>query len=121
MSASVSESETSLTLSFLCFFSFTGCGVNPARTLGPSAVVCMSSTGDCSAVISSWYWIYWIGPFVAAWLVAEVTALMEWNVDEVEDVVATKITTDMDELVDDVVPETPTKPKQSSISGEGAC
>lgn len=44
-------------------------------------VVCMSSTGDCSATVGDWWWIYWIGPFAASWLVAETTALMRWNVD----------------------------------------
>eukprot|EP00544_Gedaniella_sp_CCMP2646_P013678 CAMPEP_0202496836 /NCGR_PEP_ID=MMETSP1361-20130828/21071_1 /ASSEMBLY_ACC=CAM_ASM_000849 /TAXON_ID=210615 /ORGANISM="Staurosira complex sp., Strain CCMP2646" /LENGTH=313 /DNA_ID=CAMNT_0049128265 /DNA_START=20 /DNA_END=961 /DNA_ORIENTATION=+ len=104
----------------ICLIPFTGCGVNPARTLGPSAVVCMSSTGKCDEVIASWYWIYWAGPLVAAWLVAEVTALMQWNVDEIEDVMSTKVSTDMD-LVDDVIPDTPTKPEQSVTNGEGAC
>jgi hypothetical protein len=80
----------------------------------------MSSTGKCDEVIASWYWIYWAGPLIAAWLVAEVTALMQWNVDEIEDVVSTKVTTDMD-LVDDIIPDTPTKPEKSVTNGEGAC
>jgi hypothetical protein len=37
---------------------------------------------------------------------------MQWNVDEIEDVVSTKVTTDMD-LVDDIIPDTPTKPEKS--------
>jgi MIP family channel proteins len=81
----------------ICLIPFTGCGVNPARTFGPSMVVCMSSSSDysCSAVVGPWYWIYWIGPFMASWLVAEVTALMEWNVQEDEDAIGTKKTEDM--------------------------
>lgn len=78
----------------------------------------MSNSGNCSEVITSWYWIYWAGPLIAAWLVAEVTALMQWNVDDIEDVVSTKVTTD---LVDDVIPDTPTKPETSADIGEGAC
>lgn len=50
---------------------FTGCGVNPARTFGPSMVVCMDPDGDCGEVVQSSYWIYWIGPFTASFLVAE--------------------------------------------------
>jgi Major intrinsic protein len=69
-------------MSFLVCVSpaFTGCGVNPARTLGPSAVVCMSG-GDCDAVMGTWYWIYWAGPFLAALAVAEVTLILEMDVD----------------------------------------
>jgi len=58
---------------------FTGCGVNPARTFGPSMVSCMA--GRCSEVVGPWYWIYWIGPFLASFAVAEVTAWMECEVD----------------------------------------
>lgn len=81
----------------------------------------MSSSGDCSAVIASWYWIYWIGPFVAAWLVAEVTTLMQWNVEEVQDVLSTKIVTDTGDLADEAVPDSPTKPEQSLANEEDAC
>ena len=56
--------------------------MNPARTFGPSMVVCMSG-GNCKTVTDGeWYWIYYVAPLSAAWLVAEVTDLMEWNVDE---------------------------------------
>ena len=64
----------------MLFSAFTGCGVNPARTLGPSAVVCMSGA-DCDLVMGDWYWIYWVGPFAAAYAVAEMTLLMEMDVD----------------------------------------
>lgn len=46
---------------------FTGAGINPARVFGPSMVQCMA--GDC-AVTDHW-WIYWIGPFAASYLVLE--------------------------------------------------
>jgi hypothetical protein len=35
--------------------------------------------------MGDWYWIYYAAPMLAAWLVAEVTALMQWNVDDDED------------------------------------
>ena len=107
--------------------------MNPARTFGPSMVVCMSSTGNCSAVVGSWYWIYWIGPFTAAWLVAEVTALMNWNVDEqdpiVRDTMKTLDVASADEFdvapankkeEPDVMKEAPAMPEQSVLV-EGTC
>jgi MIP family channel proteins len=64
----------------ICLIPFTGCGVNPARTFGPSMVVCM--VGDrCSDVVGSWYWIYYVGPFLAAFAVAEVTMLIDTDVE----------------------------------------
>lgn len=63
---------------------FTGCGVNPARTFGPSVVTCMAG-GDCSAVAGSWYWIYYVGPFLASYLVAELTLIMEMDVGDATD------------------------------------
>lgn len=62
---------------------FTGCGVNPARTFGPSMVVCMASSADdnCSGAVGDWYWIYFIGPFCASFVVAEITNLLELTVD----------------------------------------
>lgn len=57
--------------------------MNPARTFGPSIVTCMASSDGCDAAIGDWYWIYYIGPFLASFAVAEVTDLMEWDVDEV--------------------------------------
>ena len=62
---------------------FTGCGVNPARSFGPAVVVCMSGA-DCSAVMGDWYWIYFVGPFLAAFLVAEATTWMEMDVGDAE-------------------------------------
>jgi aquaporin Z len=53
---------------------FTGCGVNPARTFGPSMVTCMANGSLCSDVVDgSWYWIYFIAPFLASFIVAEIT------------------------------------------------
>ena len=44
-------------------------------------VTCMYGD-DCSAVADQgWYWIYYIGPFLASFAVAEVTLWMEWDVD----------------------------------------
>ena len=58
--------------------------VNPARTFGPSMVTCMAgNSAECSAVANgSWYWIYYIAPAVAAFVVAEITTVMEMNVHE---------------------------------------
>lgn len=39
------------------------------------------SGGDCESVMGTWYWIYWAGPFLAALAVAEVTLLLEMDVD----------------------------------------
>jgi len=61
---------------------FTGCGVNPARTFGPSMVVCMSGEIEaCEAVVGGgFYWVYYIAPMLAALAVSEVTLLMEIDV-----------------------------------------
>ncbi len=72
----------SLVVVHICLIPFTGCGVNPARTFGPAVVTCMSPDGDCDAVVGEWWWIYYIGPFCAAFLVAELTALINWDVDD---------------------------------------
>lgn len=69
---------------------FTGCGVNPARTFGPSMVVCMSG-GDCGGVMPSSYWIYYAAPLVAAWAVAEITIVLGWNWEEEKEVEAQTI------------------------------
>jgi len=68
----------------ICLIPFTGCGVNPARTFGPSMITCMyGDESKCDAVAhTEWYWVYYIGPFLAAFFVAEVTLWMEWDVDE---------------------------------------
>lgn len=66
----------------ICLIPFTGCGVNPARTFGPAVVVCISGNGECSQAIGEWWWIYYAGPFVAAFLVAELTNILNWDVDE---------------------------------------
>lgn len=71
----------SLIVVHICLIPFTGCGVNPARTFGPSMVTCMAGD-NCSDVAGSWYWIYYVGPFLAAWFVAELTVLMEMDVGE---------------------------------------
>jgi uncharacterized membrane protein len=48
-------------------------------------VVCMAG-GNCEGVTDgSWYWIYYAAPLVAAWAVAEVTVIMNMNVDDDED------------------------------------
>ena len=38
--------------------------------------------GDCDDVIGDWYWIYYVGPLLAAWAVAEVTLVLEMDVGE---------------------------------------
>ena len=75
----------SLIVVHICLIPFTGCGVNPARTFGPAIVTCMSKDGNCEGAIGSWWWIYYIGPFVAAFLVAEAEALISWDVEEKKD------------------------------------
>jgi glycerol uptake facilitator-like aquaporin len=52
----------------------TGCGLHPARTFGPSMIVCMTGKDNCDVVTKDvGYWIYYIAPFSAASVVAEVT------------------------------------------------
>lgn len=70
----------SLIVVHICLIPFTGCGVNPARSFGPAMTVCMAG-GDCGAVVGSWYWVYFVAPFSAAYAVSEVTLLMEMDVD----------------------------------------
>jgi len=54
--------------------------VNPARTFGPSMVVCMAG-GNCEQVIGGgFYWVYYVAPMMAALAVSEVTLLMELDV-----------------------------------------
>jgi aquaporin Z len=72
----------SLVVVHICLIPFTGCGVNPARVFGPAMITCMSEEGDCIGVVGDWWWIYYIGPFLAAFLVAEITALIHWDVDD---------------------------------------
>ena len=65
-------------LAYMCFYT----GVNPARTFCPSMVDCMA--GICSQVVGTWYWIYWIGPFAASLVVAEVTEWIHVSVEAEE-------------------------------------
>lgn len=88
----------SLVVTHICLIPFTGCGVNPARTFGPAVVVCAADKTLCGEVVGSWWWIYWAGPFFAAFLVAEVNALMEWDVEDKEEV---KEEVKEDDLVDE--------------------
>jgi len=92
----------SLIVVHICLIPFTGCGVNPARTFGPAVVACIiSSNGSmaleandddiCSAVMGDWWYIYFIGPAVAAFLVAEITALIQWDVSSPEDMTVLKM------------------------------
>mmetsp|Transcript_23058 Transcript_23058/g.32488 ORF Transcript_23058/g.32488 Transcript_23058/m.32488 type:complete len:355 (-) Transcript_23058:25-1089(-) len=75
----------SLTVAHICLIPFTGCGVNPARTFGPAVVSCFGYNVQCSDVIASSWWIYWIGPFVASLLVAEFSIIQNWMVSVVPD------------------------------------
>lgn len=54
-------------------------GVNPARTFGPSMVTCMA--GTCGEVVQSSYWIYYIAPFLASYVVAEVTEFIQMDLE----------------------------------------
>ena len=39
--------------------------------------------GPCEEVAAEeWWWIYYVGPFLAAWFVAELTLLLEMDVGE---------------------------------------
>lgn len=79
----------SLIVTHICLIPFTGCGVNPARTFGPAIVTCAhtaaATSGDssvsCGDVIGSWWWIYFLAPLVAALMVAEISVLIEWDVE----------------------------------------
>ena len=70
----------------ICLIPFTGCGVNPARTFGPSALTCLLADKEtCGEVIDGeWYWIYYAGPFLAAIIVAEITTWMSLEFGETE-------------------------------------
>jgi len=92
----------SLVVVHICLIPFTGCGVNPARTFGPSMVVCMTGS-RCDLVVGSWYWIYWIGPFLAAFVVAEITNLMQMEVENNSKI----LQGDKDVVVDLEAEETP--------------
>ena len=73
----------SLVVVHICLVPFTGCGVNPARTFGPAMVLCtMASSDECANAVGDWWWIYYVGPFVAAFLVAEITHLVNWDVED---------------------------------------
>jgi len=70
----------------ICLIPFTGCGVNPARTFGPSVVACMVGPGVCDQVANQeWYWVFYIAPFLASFAVAEVTYWMSGKTDEPSD------------------------------------
>jgi aquaporin related protein len=47
---------------------YTGCGVNPARALGPDVV---------NASFPSYHWIYWLGPFMGAFVAAGIYKLFK--------------------------------------------
>ena len=62
---------------------FTGCGVNPARTFGPSVMSCLA--GSCGeAIQGTTYWIYYIAPGVAAFLVAETTNMLSVGIFDID-------------------------------------
>jgi hypothetical protein len=74
----------SLVVVHICLIPFTGCGVNPARTFGPAVMTCMVANEDeCKAAIGDFWWIYFVGPFLAAVMVVEVSSLMHWDVEGV--------------------------------------
>lgn len=68
----------SLVVVHICLIPFTGCGVNPARTFGPALIVCMSKNGNCRQVVPNYWWIYFVAPFLASFVVAEITNLIDW-------------------------------------------
>lgn len=72
----------SLIVVHICLIPFTGCGVNPARTFGPAVVTCWKNQEDCEKVMGDWWYIYFVGPFIGAFLVAEITNLLRWNVED---------------------------------------
>mmetsp|Transcript_34157 Transcript_34157/g.50191 ORF Transcript_34157/g.50191 Transcript_34157/m.50191 type:complete len:286 (-) Transcript_34157:204-1061(-) len=64
----------SLVVVHICLIPFTGCGINPARTFGPSMVSIMTGYPVAG---SRGYWVYYIAPFSASFLVAEFTNFLE--------------------------------------------
>eukprot|EP00557_Chaetoceros_sp_GSL56_P003552 CAMPEP_0176488992 /NCGR_PEP_ID=MMETSP0200_2-20121128/7031_1 /TAXON_ID=947934 /ORGANISM="Chaetoceros sp., Strain GSL56" /LENGTH=379 /DNA_ID=CAMNT_0017886065 /DNA_START=907 /DNA_END=2046 /DNA_ORIENTATION=+ len=83
----------SLVVVHICLIPFTGCGVNPARTFGPAVMTCMVASangvaGDCEAAIGDFWWIYYVGPLMAALLVVEVSSLMHWDVEGIATMVS---------------------------------
>ena len=43
-------------------FRFLGCGINPARTFGPSLVTAIANYDT----LADWWWIYYLGPLFGA-------------------------------------------------------
>lgn len=91
----------SLVVVHICLIPFTGCGVNPARTFGPAVMTCMVANangvvGDCEAAVGEFWWIYYIGPLLAALLVVEFSSLMHWDVEGIAIVSATAAAVEMD-------------------------
>ncbi|KJZ77262.1 hypothetical protein HIM_03583 [Hirsutella minnesotensis 3608] len=58
----------SVVVAHLAGINFTGCSINPARTLGPAVFV----------GFPNYHWIYWIGPFLGALLAWIVYSLLKW-------------------------------------------
>jgi len=46
----------------------TGCGINPARSLGPG-LIAFGMIDDCEKVMDD-HWVFWVGPFLGAILAA---------------------------------------------------
>ena len=72
--------------------------------------------GACDEVLGSWYWIYYVGPFLASWFVAELTSLMDMDVGEVLDVPAAK--TEEMEIMKDAQEVAP--PAATDLEGQTA-
>jgi len=47
---------------------YTGCGVNPARAFGPDVV---------NGTFKPYHWIYWLGPFMGAFVAAGIYKLFK--------------------------------------------
>ena len=62
-------------LAHVVLIPLTGCGINPARTLGPAVV--NSFAGNAKQVWDDAYWIYFVGPYVAAMMAAALAKVME--------------------------------------------
>lgn len=109
----------SLVVVHICLIPFTGCGVNPARTFGPAVVTCLAATDDScgAAAVGEYWWIYFVAPFLAAFLVAEISFLMHWDVDGGSAVAAATTTAVQHE--DDIMDKKKKKKKNTSTKNAG--
>ena len=58
----------SVFIAHICNTNFTGTGINPARSFGPSVIT----------KFPNYHWIYWLGPFMGSFLAFGVYTALKW-------------------------------------------